>query len=736
MNLSHHDSTQVSLLVLAVSAFVVSSSVPSLAQPGPLGPICPENVCGTWLPLCLADDTEIIHAALLHTGELLVYGRHHNGGLWDQHYYVWSPTGGCGTLTPLPDAPHGSGLDHLTCQSELNLVDYTPFCAGHDFDEDGRLLIVGGNDLEDSPGGDVVHKTNHTMWFDVTDAPTYWTPGPNLNRTRWYSWVRVHPFNNTFYSWTGSSATYCPNSPQSSQTIEILEGFSDQEWEFVDSAGGPCHPPLELYSPTFTLPASWPVSSQAGKWWSLSHPPASATQISDTWVLDPTPSNCSFSPIAVASHRPQHRPDRQHRDGAEVLAPYEFDGAQREYKPGPNIYVFGGFEVDPLDSNCSLCGSTDPHNEAEYFSAATQSWQTTEIAEMNYPRQDADAVLLPDETILVVGGGREATAPSCVNGGAPTCGNDETQTSAGTTLGIDCAQHNPEIYDPRTNTWTIVDAHLRPRLYHSVAVLLPNGSVFVGGGEWFTQAPVSCNELLTGTKFFEENYEIYQPPYFFQLAARPQVTQVLSTTAYFGCDFTFQVSNWDADPTNNRVLLMRQATNTHSSSMSQSHAFVPFEQRHVVGDTYRVTITLPERAEQILQAGWYMLWATTDWNEANRLPCVEAPFVQVMDGTCLSLGAMGGVVVAGGEAQLELTVRQRPAGAAVDFGIAVPANMRGASLAIYDIAGRFLTMVTDNLEPGPHSLEWHPNTGFASGVYVARLSSGRASQVEKVLVLQ
>ena len=78
-------------------------------------------------------------------------------------------------------------------------------------------------------------------------------------------------------------------------------------------------------------------------------------------------------------------------------------------------------------------------------------------APMNLPRTHVNAALLPDRTVLVTGGGlaRESRL-------TPTL--------------------QSEIYDPATNTWTLVASSKVPRLYHSVALLLPDGRVVAAGG--------------------------------------------------------------------------------------------------------------------------------------------------------------------------------------------------------------------------------------------------------------
>ena len=73
-----------------------------------------------------------------------------------------------------------------------------------------------------------------------------------------------------------------------------------------------------------------------------------------------------------------------------------------------------------------------------------------------------------------------------------------------------------EIWDPQTGNWTRGAEGSRARLYHSIALLLPDASVLVAGGGASNKAPV--NQL---------HGEIYYPPYLYNssggFAARPSI---------------------------------------------------------------------------------------------------------------------------------------------------------------------------------------------------------------------
>ena len=74
---------------------------------------------------------------------------------------------------------------------------------------------------------------------------------------------------------------------------------------------------------------------------------------------------------------------------------------------------------------------------------------------MAYARSFCNSVVLPDGTVLVLGGQQHPQA----------------FTDTGAVL-------SPELWDPSTGNFTIMAPEVVPRTYHSVAVLLPDGRVF------------------------------------------------------------------------------------------------------------------------------------------------------------------------------------------------------------------------------------------------------------------
>jgi hypothetical protein len=185
---------------------------------------------------------------------------------------------------------------------------------------------------------------------------------------------------------------------------------------------------------------------------------------------------------------------------------------------------------------------------------------------------------MPDGNVIVTGGSRENNG----NGGYVT---------------------NAEIWHPDTGEWTVVEVpYEHARLYHSIALLLPDGRIMVGGGG--TPGPRNYTDV-----------EFYSPAYLFdgdEPATRPVITDVPKKVGYDG---TFTVTS---DSTIDRVTLVRNGSVTHGFNNDQNFQDLSFTQS---GGT--VTITSPANAN-LAPPGAYMVFL---WDE-DGTPSV-ADIVQV-----------------------------------------------------------------------------------------------------------
>jgi len=156
-------------------------------------------------------------------------------------------------------------------------------------------------------------------------------------------------------------------------------------------------------------------------------------------------------------------------------------GSAVMYETGKILYVGG---ADP------------PTNTAEIIDLNQPSPAWTYTGSMAFPRRHINATLLPTGDVLVTGG---------------TSGSGFNNPVGGV--------HAAELWSPATGTWTTLASSAITRIYHSTALLLPDGRVLhTGSGDG-------------GGSPDERNYEIYSPPYLFQ-GARPGITAAPASVSY------------------------------------------------------------------------------------------------------------------------------------------------------------------------------------------------------------
>jgi hypothetical protein len=192
----------------------------------------------------------------------------------------------------------------------------------------------------------------------------------------------------------------------------------------------------------------------------------------------------------------------------------------------------------------------------------------TPTQSMSTLRTWANATLLPDGKVLATGGSAERNKLVGVN-------------------------LNAETWDPATGTWTIGSAGAVPRLYHSIAILMPDATVLVGGG--------GASGPLTNL-----NVETYYPPYLFtsdgKLAPRPTI---VDAPAAIGTGQSVQVIFGNAHSIS-KVALVKTGAVTHSFNMDQRYVPLKFST-----DGSNLTVQMPTRATDT-PPGHYLLFLLDD----------------------------------------------------------------------------------------------------------------------------
>src|SRR5712664_3651531 len=243
------------------------------------------------------------------------------------------------------------------------------------------------------------------------------------------------------------------------------------------------------------------------------------------------------------------------------------------------------------------------------------------------------------------------------------------------------------MWDPATERWTTMASAQTPRLYHSTALLLPDGRVFTSGGNNYPQV------------------ELYSPPYLFA-GARPTI---ISAPADVVPGQSFFVGTPDAAGIA-RVTWIRLGSVTHAFDMNQRFSALGFSQ--AAGGLNVV----PPLDTNLAPRGHYMLFVLN----GNGVPSV-AKIVRLQSGTGSSALAGAGVA---SSAMVNLTTTGTSDWAKWPNYIHKAGG--GAQIANYAMIG---AVGATNYSDDPRTVTWSDGTPSAlgadqAGVYVGGIGNG------------
>jgi hypothetical protein len=437
------------------------------------------------------------------------------------------------------------------------------FCSGHSFLPNGDLFVTGGHR---SAHFDAAGEA-HTNIFNGSS----WTQGPNMNNGRWY------PYNVTLSTgeplimagsyWTNEGTMgldpYDPNDPVPASPAPDFDDNLVPE-VYTPAQGGGLRP-MPTPSPARLSPYPFLHLLSDGKVFQAQSGFTGSNVDKLSRLFDPKAKVWSSLPST----------ELPHATGSSILLADDV------------VLMIGGYANNSLPSN-----GVETINPL----AASPVWSIKE--QMKFPRTYHTATLLPDGKVLVTGG---VSCQGRINietydDGIPTC-------SGGGVL-------SPELWDPQTGKWTTMNKHAEVRAYHSVAALLPDGRVLVGGGG----LPGAVGEttpsgLITNVDqdharlFGHSNVEIFSPPYLFDAngnpAARPTITSTPPGSVTYGETFFLGTSGAGSQP---KVSFVRLPSVTHGTNQDQRLVFVD-----PVLTAGGINVTVPTSSSK-LPPGHYMVF--------------------------------------------------------------------------------------------------------------------------------
>lgn len=156
----------------------------------------------------------------------------------------------------------------------------------------------------------------------------------------------------------------------------------------------------------------------------------------------------------------------------------------------------------------------------------------------------------------------------------------------------------PELFDPATKTFTELAPEAIPRNYHSVSILLADGTVLSGGGGLCLQDDSGASAERCHTTVDHPNAQIFTPPYLKTGAPRPVIGNLASATTNPGAKLRLTMEGTAEGVT---FSLIRIGSVTHSINTDQRR--VPLSPK---SNGTNVVLEIPPDSGVVLPGAWYL----------------------------------------------------------------------------------------------------------------------------------
>lgn len=486
----------------------------------------PRKLKGEWELLDAEFKSAATHTALLRTNKIFIYG----GSSLDKDKF------------PNPPPAEILNLDTMqTRRISMRGVKGDLWCGGHTMLEDGRLLFVGGTSK----------YLNLPKWFPgiYPGLDTAYIYDPFYDR--WEEQKKMHVGR-----WYPTLIRLADN------TVNVVAGFTHS------------FPYLFLF-----MQETFRAGSNGGFWGKMKHrkffplyPRLHLLNDGDVFYSGVFNVHLEF-PQIFPSSRWSYKTKKWKKLGGKHVHKHREEGISllMALRPGDyyadKILIAGG-------GHRAFQTATD---SVEMIDLSQSDPKWGKKSAMTRDRIHAVGVQLPDGNILVVGGKTGTTKHSHDNH-EYDCGNDHD------------AVRESEMYDPDTDAWTLMAEQHKDRIYHSTAILLPDGKVLSMGSN-------------PEAKCIEKSIEIYSPPYLFW-GDRPVIVDPSPEKITYRQTFSLKVDNTRQI---SQVVLRRLDVITHVTNTDQRLLELTFK----VSSNEKLEVDGPLKREHMPQ-GYCLLFVISN----------------------------------------------------------------------------------------------------------------------------
>jgi hypothetical protein len=579
----------IAIIVLAVAA--LAPDAPTQGSPCNLGswkPAYDYTGPGVNPPLCANPPVgfptgpfDAIHSSLIPKGP-------HRGHVMMFNHIVYTGTGVGQTRVityTIVDTQTQQFWDHVVCLAP-DLGDL--FCAGHTWNANGDLVLAGGTTMHRI---DVVQP-----YFGGAKLLYVWQPPTTLGAPG--TWVQGPPLDD--FRWYPSLVAMGPHPATDLDDILVMGGSHPIASQFINSyqcwqpAGGPAGS-WEQNGVTFTNTFAGPPPTADLRDYPRAHflsnkevgtagmSPHSMKVLQ--YTTPPTPPGTWQGPAPMGNV--SLGLDRLY--GSSVLFPISPGGGIKDV-----VVAIGG----------NTGGTILSSFEWSLASASNPSW--VQAGNLNQARWFLNTVLLPDSTILALGGEQQF-------------------------LGFGCSQVPalvPEILV--AGQWQGKLGGTIIRDYHSTSLLLPTAEVLSTGGEsrHYGPWPNCTNKTGRVPTVFPADFQVFVPPYINCGKTRPVINVATGATLGWGYG-TQQSVGYVSLPFGisvAKVVLVRPGSATHHCDPNQRCVELAFS---LLPDTDPPTgnsalqIAVPSKMSYLLPRGYYMLFFVTNQGTPSNAAWVQ-----------------------------------------------------------------------------------------------------------------